>query len=116
MSDRIKKINELIGQELSLLFEREISLKAGVFITITSVDTTRDLRYTRISVSVFPEMETEYALATLSHERKHLQRALHKKLVMKIKPALSFLLNTTEREADVVEKLLKKIAEESHKE
>ena len=112
MADRILKINELIAHELGMLFERELALKAGVFITIAKVDTTRDLRYTRVFVSVFPESETHYAIRTLDHERKMLQKELHQKLVMKQKPNVSFHLNTSEREADKIEKILKIIKDE----
>lgn len=92
-----------------MLFERDLSLKLGVFLTISRVDTTPDLRYTRVFVSVFPEGETGYALATLKHEKRRLQRLLHAKLTMKIRPSLSFILDTTERQADIIEKLLKQV-------
>jgi ribosome-binding factor A len=113
MVERILKINEFIAQELSLLFERELSLKPGVLATIARVDTTHDLRYTRVFVSAFPEGESQYVIRTLAHEKRNLQKKLHQKLVMKQKPKLAFLLDATESEADVVEKLLRTIAEES---
>lgn len=106
------KANELIAQIMGELFERELSLKPGMLLTITHVDTTTDLRYTRVFVSTFPEAETSYIMASLMHERKRLQKILHSKLTMKIRPSLSFILDTTQRHADIVEKLLKQVAEE----
>ncbi len=105
-------MNEHIAQTLGELFERELSLKPGTLVTITRVDTTPDLRYTRVFVSAFPDGETQYVMASLMHEKKHLQRMFHSKLTMKIRPTLSFILDTTERRADIVEKLLKQVAEE----
>jgi ribosome-binding factor A len=112
MSNRIVKINEQIGHIFGELFERELSMKAGVLATIVRVDTTRDLRYTRVFVSAFPEAETGYVMQTLKHEKRTLQHALHQKLVMKQKPHVSFILDTTGRAANKVEILLKEIAEE----
>ncbi len=110
---RIPKINELIKQQLAEIMERELSLKQGVFITLSKIDTTKDLRYTRVSVSVFPEQESHYVSETLRKETPRLQRALHQKLYMKPLPRLSFLLDATEQRADEVEKILKKLSEES---
>ena len=104
---RITKVNELIRKELGEIMERELSLKPGVFITIAKVDTSRDLRYTRMFVSVFPLEETQYVTETLKKELGALQKALYKKLYMKPLPKLSFEIDTTEAEADKVEKILK---------
>jgi ribosome-binding factor A len=109
---RIQKVNALIQERLSELLQREISMKAGVLVTIAKVDTTRDLRYTRVSVSAFPEKEAEYVRQTLRQETRRLEKALHRQLTMKIKPRLSFEIDRTEEEADKVEKILKKISEE----
>jgi len=106
-AQRIDKVNSLIQELLSELLQREISLKAGVLVTVAKVDTTRDLRYTRVSVSAFPESEIGYVEQTLRKETRRLEKALHKQLTMKIKPRLSFEIDRTEEEADKVEKLLK---------
>ena len=106
MSFRISKINNLIKQQIAEAISRELSLKPGVFLTISKVDTSNDLRYTRIFISVFPEKETGYALETLKKETYFLQGKLNKKLFIKTVPKIEFVLDTTEVEADRVEKLL----------
>ncbi len=113
MSHRIEKMNSLVREIFSELLEREISLKEGVLVTIAKVDTTPDLRYTRVSVSVFPEAEEHYAIATLRHEQARLQKALHAKLSMKIRPRMLIVADHTEQSADVIEKLLKEIEYEA---
>ena len=60
MSLRIQKINELLRHHISELLLRDLFLKEGVFLTISKVDTTPDLRYTRVFLSIFPEKETDY--------------------------------------------------------
>jgi ribosome-binding factor A len=109
MNQRIQKINALIQQALSEILMRELSLKSGVFLTIGKVDTSPDLRYTRIFVSVFPFKEANYAMKTIEHEKFRLQGALNKKLQMKPLPRLQFTLDETEEHADIIEKILLEI-------
>jgi ribosome-binding factor A len=106
MSDRIPKINELIRSHLGELLTRDLDLKPGIFLTISKVDTTPDLRYARVSVSVFPEKETNYAIKPLKHEAYRLQGKLNKKLAMRPLPRLTFQADMTEAKADVIEKIL----------
>lgn len=109
MSYRIEKVNELIKQHLNDIFLRNLSFKEGVFITIARVDTSLDLRYARVLVSIFPEKETEYILETLRKEMYQIQGALNKKLSMRPLPQVRFELDTTEAKADEIEKLFQEI-------
>ncbi|MFA5776960.1 MAG: 30S ribosome-binding factor RbfA [Parcubacteria group bacterium] len=109
MPYRISKINELIKQQISDIITRELNLKPGVFLTVAKVDTSRDLRYTRIFISIFPEREINYALETLKKETYLIQGKLNKKLFIKIIPKIEFIVDTTESKADEVEKLLNDI-------
>lgn len=111
MTERITKINSLIHRYLGEIISQELSLKAGVFVTVAKVDTTPDLRYTRIFVSIFPEKEINYALKTLEKELYRIQGRLNKKLTMRPLPKIEFKIDLTESRADEIEKLLKKIKE-----
>ena len=108
-SMRITKINELLRKLLGEIMERDMSLKPGVFITIAKIDTSKDLRYTRMFISVFPEQETHYISETLKKELSRIQKSLYGKLYMKPLPKLSFEIDETAQEADKVEKILKKL-------
>lgn len=107
MSNRIFKINELIKQHINNIILKELSLKEGVFITVVKVDTSPDLRYTKIFVSIFPERERDYAMRTLEREVYRFQGILNKKLHMRPLPRIQFILDTTESKADEIEKLLR---------
>ncbi len=109
MSERIAKINKLIKRDLAEILVRELNLKPGIFLSISKVDTSRDLRYTKVFISVFPYKEADYALKTLSKEMYSIQGALNKKLSMKPLPRLKFELDSTEEEADKIEKILLKL-------
>jgi ribosome-binding factor A len=109
MSNRLAKINELILHYISEIISRELDLKPGVFVTVAKVDTTPDLRYTRIFVSIFPEKESGYAMESLENEIYKIQGTLNKKLKMKPLPRIEWKLDTTEAKADEIEKLLKEL-------
>jgi len=109
MSYRIQQINELIRSHIAEILTRELDLKPGVFLTVSKVDTSRDLRYTQIFVSIFPEKETNYVLAALKKEIYRLQGKLNKKLVLKPLPRIEFKADDTESKADKIEKLLKEM-------
>ena len=109
MNARIERINELIKKHTNDIILKDLSLKDGVFITIAKVDTTADLRYTRVFVSIFPEKEISYAMKTLEKEVFQIQGKLNKKLHMRPLPKIEFRLDLTESEADKIEKLLKEI-------
>jgi ribosome-binding factor A len=106
---RIEKINELIRQNMGEIMLKGLSLKEGVFVTISKVDTTSDLRYTRIFLSIFPEKETHYIEKTLQKELYQIQGKLNRLLHMKPIPKIEFRTDKTEVEADKIEKLLKEI-------
>lgn len=109
MSERIAKINEVVRQHINDIVLKNLSLKSGVFVTIAKVDTTPDLRYTRIFVSIFPEKEFDYIEKTLTKELYRIQGALNKKLHMRPLPKIQFVTDRTASKADEIEKLLKEI-------
>lgn len=106
MNERIHKVNDLLRDHLSAIMLAELSLKTGVFVTITKVVTSRDLRHSTVSLSVFPEEEENYARKTLRYERAKIERALHAKLYMNPLPKIRFVIDDTAERADAVEKLI----------
>lgn len=112
MSFRIQKVNSLIREQISDIFSKELDLKPGVFLTILKVDTTADLRYTNVFVSVFPEKDGNYVVTALKNERNNIQKTLNKKLHMKVIPKIVFKLDNTEAQADEIEKILRQIENE----
>lgn len=105
----MQKVNSLIREQLGEILNRELDLKPGVFLTVFKVDTTSDLRYANVFVSVFPEKEGDYVMTALKNEKSNIQRILNKKLHMKVLPKLVFKLDKTEVEADEIEKILRSL-------
>ncbi|PIU78471.1 MAG: ribosome-binding factor A [Candidatus Moranbacteria bacterium CG_4_10_14_3_um_filter_44_15] len=109
MFSRIDRINELIRETLAEIVARELEMPPGVFVTVVKVDTSRDLRYARVFVSIFPEKKFGRMLELLEKKIYLIQGMLNKKLHMKPLPRIEFAADKTEAEADKIEKLLKEI-------
>ncbi len=112
MHDRITQLNDLIRDILGEILTREISLKQGVIITLSRVETARNLRTTRVFLSILPIEDRNYGMKTLEHERRTIQRIFHRKLATRPLPTILFELDTTEEKADEVEHLLRTIKDE----
>lgn len=110
---RLDRINELIKETLAKIISEEVDFPLGVFVTVTKVDTSRDLRYTRVFLSVFPEKKFGEIFRSLENKIYSLQGKLNKKLSMKPLPRIEFVSDKTEVEADKIEKLLKEIQDSS---
>ena len=109
MPSRLERVNELIRTTVAEIISREIELPLGVFVTIVKVDTSRDLRYARVFVSVFPEKKFGKTMDLLQKKIYIMQGILNKKLHMKPLPRLEFIADRTEMEADKIEKVLKEL-------
>ncbi len=109
MSSRINRVNELIRTSISEIVSREIEFPSGIFVTFVKVDTSRDLRYARVFVSVYPETKFGKTMELLRKRMYLIQGVLNKKLNMKPLPRVKFVADKTEVEADKIEKILKEI-------
>lgn len=105
MSERIVKVNELILQQLGEVINRELELP-NIFVTITRVSTSADLRYATVYVSVLPDEKAEYAIHRLNLSAKHLRAELLEKIVLRVVPRLEFRLDSSGRQASEIDELL----------
>lgn len=112
MSHRIEKVNDLIRDHLSRIISEELSLKSGVLASIIKVDTSRDLRYAQVLVSVFPQGQQDYVKKTLDKEIYRIQGILNRSLHLKIIPRIRFIIDTTQQKASQLEEVFDKIRKE----
>lgn len=109
MSQRIEKINELIKTQLSQIIIKEIEFPENVMVTITNVETSPDLKSTKIFISVLPENMRGTALTILTKNASILHRNLNKMIKTKFTPNLKFFIDEQEVFADEVGKILDEI-------
>ena len=112
VSNRILRVNQLVKKELSKILLREMDFSPGVLITITRVEVTPNLREAKVYISCFPEKEKTQAFQDLKREIFFIQKALDKRLKIKIVPKIKFLEEKKTKEADEVEEILARLKEE----
>ena len=90
-SNRINRINEEIQKELSSLLRTVKDPRVqDTMISITRVETTPDLRYTKVYVSFLEEEKVKNAMAGLKSAGGYLRRELGRALSLRYTPELVF--------------------------
>ncbi len=114
MTRRTERINDLIQEELSNLLHRQVKdPRLGCFLTVTRVDTSTDLRYAKVFVSIMgSEEEKKGAMDGLASASGFIYREMKGRLSIRRMPQLDFHLdNSMEQGAEVLH-LMKQISEE----
>ena len=91
-SNRINRINEEIQKELSSLFRtlKDPRVQGGM-VTVTHVDTTSDLRYCRVFVSVLNKAQEADVIKGLKSAAGYLRRELGAAIQLRYTPELQFV-------------------------
>ena len=91
-SNRIGRINEELQRELSALLRtlKDPRVQGGM-VTITRVDTTSDLRYCRVYVSVLDKTQEKEVIRGLKTAAGYLRRELGASLNLRYTPELKFV-------------------------
>ena len=115
MSDRRRRrVNELLKEELGELLERKVSDPRLGLVTITRVETSPDLRHSRVYVSALGSAEErQMALAVLTKATSFLRKELATHLPLRYIPELIFLLDDSLLYGQRVQELLDQIEAET---
>jgi ribosome-binding factor A len=96
VSQRTERVDELLRQEIGSIVAREIGDPRVGFATITSVETTDDLRHAKVWVSVIGQpAERDAALAALRHAMPFIRHELGTRLRIRRIPDLHVHLDDT---------------------
>ena len=87
-SNRIGRINEEIQRELAELIRQLKDPRVQTLISITRVDTTPDLRYAKVYISVLDEARSKDAMRGLRSASGWLRRELGSRLQLRYTPEL----------------------------
>jgi ribosome-binding factor A len=93
-TDRMRRVNEAVREVLSTRIAEGLKDPRIGFVTVTSVDTSPDLRQASVYVSVLgDDSEREQTLAGLASAHGVLQQAIAHELRMKRTPTLQFVFD-----------------------
>ena len=106
MLRRMDRVNAVLRQEISCVLAVDIKdPKLSSLISITRVDTSGDLRHSKVFVSVLGDkQEQRRALKALKTAAGFIHRSMRHKLTLKAVPTLSFHLDESiEQGAEILE-------------
>ena len=89
-SNRIGRINEEIQRELSNLIRTVKDPRVTGLISVTSVDTTTDLKFCKVYISVLDKSDVNQVLKGLKSASGYLRRELGRTLNLRNTPELPF--------------------------
>ena len=91
MAERMRRVNEALREVVTAAIASDLEDPRIGFVTVTSVDTSPDLRSARVYVSVLGDAtERERTLAGLTSSHGLIQAAIARETRMKRTPTLSF--------------------------
>ena len=90
-SNRIGRINEEIQRELASLIPNVKDPRVSGLISVTAVDTTPDLRYAKIYISVLDKSDCAQVLKGLKSASGYLRRELGHALQLRYTPERTFV-------------------------
>ncbi len=111
MSYRIDKVEQLIKEEISLIFLHKLSETDLGFVTITNVRVSPDLKIAKIYLSVLEKEKRELVLDKIDLKKGYIRSELAHRIRMKFIPELKFFIDDTLDYVEKIEGLIKKIHE-----
>lgn len=106
MSDRIAKVNKLFKQEVGRAILEDVDFPVNFVVTVIRVDTSLDLHYADVFVSVMPKEKAEEAMDILDGEIYGIQQKINKKMFMKPVPMIRFKLDRSGDNVDRINEII----------
>ena len=108
-SNRIGRINEEIQRELANLILTVKDPRVHGLVSITAVETTPDLRYAKVFVSVLDQSDVNEVVKGLKSAGGYLRRELGGKLSLRYTPELMFQRDDSRAEGAHILELIEKL-------
>jgi ribosome-binding factor A len=107
---RLDRVNQLIKEEVSMLLQRELKDPRLGFVTVTEVETTKDLRQAKVFVSVLGgDEQWKASMTALTSARGFVRNWLRQHLDLRVTPELVFRPDRSMEHAARIQALLKEL-------
>jgi ribosome-binding factor A len=107
---RLDRVNQLIKEEISILLQRELKDPRLGFVTVTEVETSKDLRAAKVFVSVLgDERQWTASLTALASARGFVRNWLRQHLDLRVIPDIDFRADRSMEHAAKIQSLLKHV-------
>jgi ribosome-binding factor A len=107
---RLDRVNQLIKEEVSTLLQRELKDPRLGFVTVTAVETSKDLRVAKVFVSVLgDEGQWVSSLQALASAKGFVRNWLRQHLDLRVTPDIQFKPDRSMEHAARIQQLLKQL-------
>lgn len=109
--NRMGRIDSELQSALSHTFTYDIDSKElkGSIVTVISCKTTKDLKYCKVLVSIFPDKDKEKKFFAIKNATPFLRREIARQVEMRIIPELQFELDNSAEYGAKIDKLINSI-------
>ncbi len=108
--ERIDKVNELLRREISHVLQHDFEDPRMAFVSVTAVDTSKDLRNARVSVSYFGDSkDLDHVLTALNRAGSFVRGLVGRKVRIRIIPALRFVYDGSSEYGARIEQTIEEI-------
>ena len=112
MNIKIERINHMIMEEVSKILMLEVKDERFKFVTITDCDTSNDLSYCKIYVTVLDQEKKEETLKALNNASSFIRGELAKRIEIRHIPELKFIFDESIFYGEKIDKIIDEINEE----
>lgn len=109
MTRRIEQVDSFIQKELNKIFIEELEFPQNTLVTITKVDTSKDLGHSKIYLSILPIDQKGTIITILKKQTGHLRHLLSKKFQGFYIPKLEFIFDDIMLKQRLVERELEQL-------
>ena len=111
-SIKIERINHMIMEEVSKILMLEVKDERFKFVTVTDCDTSNDLSYSKIYVTVLDQEKKDETLKALNNASSFIRGELAKRIEIRHIPELKFLYDESISYGEHIDEIIDKINEE----
>ena len=114
-SIKIERLNHAIQEEISVILMKEIKDENIKFVTITGVETTNDLSFSKIYYTVLNQEKKEETKIALEKAASFIRTKLASRIEIRHTPELKFIYDTSIAYGEHIEKMIEEIHEKEKK-
>ena len=115
-SIKIERLNHTIQQEISMILQTEVKDEHIKFITITGVETTNDLSFSKVYDTVLDKNKIDSTKEALEKARSFIRTCLAERIDIRHTPELKFIYDTSIAYGEHIEEIIENIHEKDNKE
>ena len=112
MNIKIERINHMIMEEVSKILMLEVKDDDIKFVTVTDCDTSTDLSYCKVYVTVLEQEKKDETLKALNNASSFIRGELAKRIEIRHIPELKFIYDESIFYGEKIDKIIDEINEE----